>query len=54
MIATEVSEIDKKIKELEQVLSFKKGQQMKKLRKKVSNFLIQINFEVADDDLEKI
>ena len=46
MIATEVGEVDTKIKELEQCLKFKRGQQMKKLRKKVWSFLGQINFQV--------
>ena len=54
MIATEVSEVDTKIKELEQALSFKRSQQMKKLRKKVGAFLQQVNFEVDPEDLDKI
>lgn len=44
MIASEVSEVDSKIKELEHLLYFKKSQQMKKLKKKVIAFLEQINF----------
>lgn len=54
MIAAEVSEVDLKIKEMEQLLFFKRSQQMRKLRKKVSNFLDQINFEIQADDMEKI
>jgi len=44
MIAAEVSEVDVKIKNLEQLLLFKRSQQMKKLKKKVTAFLEQINF----------
>jgi cell division protein ZapA (FtsZ GTPase activity inhibitor) len=54
MIAAEVSEVDLKIKEIEQMLFFKRSQQMRKLRKKVSNFLDQINFEIQAEDMEKI
>lgn len=43
-----------KIKELEMQLHFKRSQQMKKLRKKVSNFLEQINFEIPAEEMEKI
>ncbi len=39
MIAGEVSEVDVKIKELELQLHFRRSQQMRKLRKKVTNFL---------------
>lgn len=35
-------------------LHFKRSQQMKKLRKKVSNFLEQINFEIPAEEMEKI
>jgi hypothetical protein len=54
MMAAEVSEMDIKIKELELQLHFKRGQQLKKLRKKVGVFLEQINFEVPAEDMEKI
>ena len=46
MIGTEVSEVDIKIKDLEFQLHFKRSQQLKKLRKRVTNFLETINFEV--------
>lgn len=54
MIATEVSEIDLKIKELQSQLQFKRGQQMKKLRRKVSTFLEQINFQIQPEQMQKI
>lgn len=54
MFAAEVSEVDLKIKELELQLQFKRSQQMKRLRKKVTNFLELINFEIPGDEMEKI
>lgn len=54
MIASEVSEIDTKIRELEHQLQLKRSSQMKKLRKKVATFLQQLNFEVQADDMEKL
>ena len=53
MIASEVSEVDSKIKQLEHLLYFKKSQQMRKLKKKVIAFLEQINFEIQQEDMDK-
>ena len=53
MIASEVSEVDSKIKQLEHLLYFKKSQQMSKLKKKVIAFLEQINFEIQQEDMDK-
>ncbi len=54
MIASEVSELDEKIKELEGLLASKRQNQMRKLRKKVSSFLQQISFDILPEDLEKL
>lgn len=54
MIASQVSEVDVKIKELEFQLHFKKSQQMKQLKKKVANFLKLINFDLPQEQMEKI
>ena len=47
MVGAEVSEVDIRIKQLENLLKFKQSQQMKKLKRKVTIFLQLINFEVA-------
>lgn len=54
MIASEVSELDEKIKELESILSAKRTLQMRNLRRKVNAFLQQISFEIQAEDLEKL
>lgn len=46
MIASEVSELDEKIKELEGLLTAKRQLQMRKLRRKVGSFLQQISFDI--------
>jgi hypothetical protein len=51
MIASEVSELDEKIKELEGLLTAKRQLQMRKLRRKVSSFLQQISFDILPEDL---
>lgn len=54
MMGAEVSELDCKIRDLEESIYFKKSQQMKKLKKKVGCFLEVINFEVHPEDMDQI